>query len=166
MEQERRNVSPHGETFLVWEVDEYPRYERSLFWYLAAGVVGIGFLWYALATVNFLFALIVIIFAIILLLSGTREPHRLRAALTEDGLELGTRFHDWHDFTAFWLVYDPPLVKTLYLAPKSALQPPFGVPLGGANPNLVREKILRYVKEDLERDDEPFCDSLARLLKI
>lgn len=159
-------ASPHGKTFLSWEVDEYPRYQRTVLWYVIAGLIGTGFLWYALATVNFLFALIVIIFAIVVLLSGTRESHRIRVALTEDGLEIGTRFHAWKDFQNFWLVYEPPAIKVLYLMPRSSFQPAFGVPLEDINPNAVRETLLAYTQEDMEREDEPLADALARMLKL
>lgn len=166
METLRRRSSPHGETYLAWEVDEYARYKRSVAWYVGAGLVGLVLLWYALATVNFLFGLIVIIFAIVVVLSGTREPHRVTVSLTEDGIEMGTRFYPYREYEAFWIVYEPPLVKSLYLDPKSSMQPPFGVPLEDVNPNTVREILLPAIKEDLERDNEPFADSLARLLRI
>ncbi len=166
--EEQRNVrlSPHGKTFFSWEVDEYPRYRRSVYWYVAATLVGTAFLWYALATVNFLFALIVVIFGIILVLSAGRDPRRMEVALTEDGIELGTRFHPWRDFERFWIVYDPPLVKAIYLDFRSPLLPPFGLPLEEMDPNAVRGVLVRHVAEDLDRDDEPFADSLARLFKI
>ncbi|MBP9748971.1 hypothetical protein KBD18_02070 [Patescibacteria group bacterium] len=159
-------ASPHGKIFLSWEVDEYPRYQRTVLWYVIAGLIGTAFLWYALATVNFLFALIVIIFAIVVLLSGTRESHRVRVALTEDGLEIGTRFHSWKDFQNFWLVYEPPGIKVLYLMPRSSFQPAFAVPLEDINPNAVRETLLAYIQEDMEREEEPLADALARMLKL
>jgi hypothetical protein len=166
MEAMRNTSSPHGETYIFWEVDEYPRYGHSFAWYVGAGLVGLGFLWYSLATVNFLFALIVIIFAIVVVLSSTREPHKVRVALTEDGIELGTRFYPYRDYESFWLVYEPPLIKTLYLEPRSSMRPPFGVPLEDANPNTVRQILMTNVREDLQRNNEPFADSLARLLRI
>jgi hypothetical protein len=166
MDDFRRPQSPHGETHLTWEIDEYQRYQHSFAWYIGASLVGIALLWYALATVNFLFALIIIIFAIVVILSGTREPHRVTIALTEDGVEMGTRFYPYRDFATFWLVYEPPLTKMVYLDPKSSFAPVFGMSLEDTNPNSVREVLLRSVREDLERDNEPFSDSLARLLKI
>jgi len=166
METMRRASSPHGETYLSWEVDEYPKYRHSFAWYAVAGLAGLGLLWYALATVNFLFALIVIIFAIVVVLSGTREPHRIPVALTEDGIEMGTRFYPYREFDRFWIVYEPPLVKTMYLESRSAMRPPFGVPLEDVNPNTVRQTMVAVVREDLEQDNEPFSDSLARLLRI
>lgn len=166
MELTRKHSSPHGDTFLTWEVDEYPKYQRSFFWYLGAALVGIGLLWYALATGNFLFALIVIIFGIVVILSGTRQPKRVLVALTEDGIELGTRFHPWHEFEAFWVVYDPPMTKNVYLTPRSTIQSSFALPLEEINPSAIREVLLSYLKEDKDKEDEPVMDVIARVLKI
>lgn len=166
MDLTRRHESPHGDTHLTWEVDEYPKYKRSIFWYLGAALVVIGLLWYALATGNFLFALIVIIFAIVVLLTGARQPRRVVVALTEDGIELGTRFHPWNEFETFWVVYDPPMTKNIYLAPRSVIQSPFALPLEELNPNAIREILLTYIREDKEKEDEPVMDIIARILKI
>ena len=41
-----------------------------------------------------------------------------------------------------------------------------GIPLQGNNPLLVREYILQYLPENLDREEEPASDAIARVLKI
>jgi len=49
-----------GEILLQWEVDEYPHHTRSTLWYGIMGVFGVGLIIYAIATANFLFAVIIL----------------------------------------------------------------------------------------------------------
>ena len=158
--------NPHGQVHFAWMVDEYPVYHRGWVWYLVAGVIGAGIVLYALVTLNFLFALIVVIFGIVLTLSAARTPVRLRFAVTEDGLEMGHRFMPWKDLARFSVVYEPPEVKTLYFDFKNAIVPELAVPLEQMNPNAVRKALLTYIDEDLTRDSEPVTDYLSRVLKF
>lgn len=166
MADEPKLRGEHGLVHLAWMVDEYPAYRRGWRWYVVAFLVGGGLIVWALATLNFLFALIVVIFAIVLALSSARKPVRLRFAVCEDGLEMGHRFIPWTDISRFWIVYEPPTVKSLYVDFKSALVPDLMVPLEQMNPNAVRKTLLEYVDEDPSRDAEPLSDFLARVLKF
>ncbi len=147
-------------------VDEYPVYGRSWKWYLASGVIGAGLVIYSLVTLNFLFALIVVIFAIVTAVSSSKTPVRVRVAITEDGVLLGHRFIPWLDVTRFWIAYDPPTVKTLYLDFKNTVRPDLAIGIEDQNPTTLRHIMLKYVDEDLNRDEEPLADYLGRVLKI
>lgn len=151
---------------MSWMVDEYPVYQRSWRWYVVTTVIGAGLLMYALVTVNFLFALIIAIFGIVTAISMQRTPVRVRVALMEDGVAIGHRFIPWLDVTRFWMVYEPPQVKMLYLDFKNTLRPDLALSLEDQNPSAVRHILLQYVQEDLNKDSEPVADFLGRLMKI
>jgi type IV secretory pathway VirB3-like protein len=156
----------YGDEYLVWEVLERPKYERGRLWYLIAIAVAVGLLIYAVATANFLFALIIIMFALILYLSSVVDPRTVRVALTQAGVTVGERFHRYRDISRFWVVYQPPEVKTLYLDLKSGFNSCMPVHLGDVNPNQVRQILAHFVREDLDEDDEPVSDFIGRILKI
>ena len=59
-DDESNTDSPLGTTFVEWEVDEYPRPERSHKWYILVGGAALLCLIYAVLTANFLFAVIVL----------------------------------------------------------------------------------------------------------
>ena len=59
MEAEQLEINI-GTPQLEWEVDEYPAHQRSKVWYILAAVVGVALIIYAVATANFLFAVIIL----------------------------------------------------------------------------------------------------------
>lgn len=165
MVQQAQPPSPHGKVFHQWAFSEFPRYRRGRRWYTVAGVLaGLALLW-ALLTGNVLFAVIIIITAIVYVMTGQRTPRRITAALTEDGLEIDRQFYPWHEFETFWLVYQPPQVKRLFLRFKAPLRPSLHLELERENPVTIRATLLKVLKEDLD-GEEATTDQLARLLKL
>ena len=49
---------------------------------------------------------------------------------------------------------------------KTVLKHRLTIPLGNKDPLFVRNNLLKYLSEDLERTDEPMSESLARLFKL
>lgn len=158
--------SEHGKAIFEWNVPEYARHNRSRLWYIVAAIVTALLLLTALRSGNFLFAIIVIMFAVIMVLNSLQEPEEMRVAITERGLVWGEHYHSYIDVSTFWIVYQPPEVKNLYVEFKSALKPRLNIPLGEESPVAIREFLKKVAKEDTTRDDEPLSDFLGRVLKI
>ena len=161
-----QEINPYGQAIIGWEVDEYTRHQRSVFWYVAITVVGVGLIIYALMTANFLFAVIILMFGIISFLSGMREPQRVEVVITNMGTMIGPTFYPFKDLNSFSIIYEPPEVKTLYIDFHSGWRPLMSLSLEETDPNVVREALLPYVTEDLKRNDETLTDMLSRMYKL
>lgn len=155
-----------GRVVASWSVNEYERYDRGPFWYGVACTAGLGLLIWALVTQNFLFAIIVVMFAVLIGLATFRHPRRVPVVLTDLGIGVGKRFWPWKELKSFWFIYDPPQVKTLYVGFRHSVTPHLNLPLENENPLPIRENLLRFLPEDLTKDEEPLSDWLARLLKL
>ncbi|KPJ84781.1 hypothetical protein AMJ57_05455 [Parcubacteria bacterium SG8_24] len=151
---------------MSWEIDEFPRYERGPFWYMFMLLFGGGLLIYAIVTANFLFALIVLMLALVIYLSSVREPSRIEFAITDLGVKIGRTFLPYKDIRRFWFIYEPPEVKNLHLDFKSPFRPRIAIDLEDQNPNEIRGILAHFVFEDFEEDEEHFSDYIGRILKI
>ena len=151
---------------LRWEVDESKRYCRGRLWYAGMGLVGLVLLIYAVASANFLFALLILMFALVIYLTTLRAPTNVMVEVTDDGVTVGGTRFSYRDINRFWFVYEPPEVKMLYLGLKGTVRPWLPVPLDQQNPNEVRGILGKYLPEDLTEDSEPITDFLGRVLKL
>jgi hypothetical protein len=156
----------YGTEYFSWMIEEYPRYERGFFWYVFMGAAGIGLLIYSVMTANFLFALIIIMFAMVMYLTSLNRGNKIRFSITEAGLLIGESFYPYKDIQRYWFVYEPPEVKNMYFEFKSPLSPRLSVDLGQMNPNAIRQILGRVLVEDFNEDEEPVSDYLARLFKL
>lgn len=155
-----------GQIVLRWTFREPKAAERSRTWWVWACIIGGALVVYAVATSNFLFALLLILFAVIFVGEAKQSARAIECRLTSTGVMVGKKFWRWSDLGSFWIAYQPPVVTSLYLVPKRVLDPRVTIPLEKTNPLKVREHLGKYVKEDLEREDEPTSETLTRLLKL
>ncbi len=149
-----------------WEYSEADRYDRGGRWYFAMGAVGLGLLLYALASGNFLFALIIIMFGLVIYLSSIQAVTESVVTIDDRGIQVGGAFYGYQEISHFWFVYEPPVVKQLYLDFKEPWKPRVIIGLGDQNPNEVREVLAAFVVEDLTKDEEPLLDAIGRVLKL
>ena len=151
---------------LSWDFPDRPTYQRGRLWYIVALIVGLSLLVYAIFTANFLFALLVLLFALVVYLNISAPPRQSSIYITEDGIVIGRQSYPFKNIQSFWFIYEPPTVKKLYLKTQSLLDAEIGVELEDINPNEVRTLLTKYVVEDLDKKDESLSEILSRLLKI
>jgi hypothetical protein len=155
-----------GRPVLEWEVDEYPTHDRSKYWYILSGSIGFILLIYAVSTANFLFAVIILMLGIVTLLSTFIPPDRVMVILTTTGIVVGDMYYDYDAIRDFSIAYDPPEVKYLYLEFHSPWQPLISIPLEEIDPNIIRENLLPFCFENLDRTEESLTDVMRRMYKL
>ncbi len=164
------NKPPEGESqkgflsLMEWEAPEYEYQLKSPDWYWAVGIIAFGFLFVAIAFKNFLFAILVVLGAFTLAMYGARRPKTVHIAVTARGIQVGKTLYPYDHLDHFWVNYDPPHVRELYLVSKKTFVPHISLPLGHADPNEVREHLLKFMEE--KKIEEPLYDVIARLLRF
>ncbi len=149
-----------------WTILEYEQHERNLAWYVIMGLAGLFLVGYGLLTGNFLFALIIILFAIILFLRSHQTPNQVLFQITELGVVVGSRFYPYTELKDFYIIYNPPAVKTLFLNPNSIMRPILHIPLLDKNPVEVKHSLRAFLPEDLEKEKEPISEEIGRSWKM
>jgi len=155
-----------GETHIEWAVPEYEQYSRGPYWYIIMSSLGIILVIYAVFTGNFLFALILILAGIIMFLQSHQVPRQIAFKVTETGIVLGRKFYSYNEFEEFYIFYNPPEVKMLFIQPISMMQPALRIPLLDQNPLEVKFALRQYISENTEKSEEPTADTLSRRFKI
>jgi hypothetical protein len=155
-----------GREIVSWLVDEYVRHERGTWWYVLSGLACLALLIYSVLTQNFLFAIIVIMFAVITGLSAMREPRKMLINITDLGVGIGDDFYPYKTIQKFWILYEPPEVKNVYFEFKLSPMRRLTIPLHEQNPIDVRSALVRFLDEDLEMEDEPMSEIIGKVLKF
>lgn len=155
-----------GAKLLGWQFPADRNLIRSKGWWITAGIVVLLLEIYSIMTLNYLFAVIVIIGAVIVWLDSRKEPAWLDFAIHQPGITIAKRLWRWKELDHFWIAYHPPEITSLYIQPKSTFNPRLSIPLRDMNPLKVREILAKYLTENLEREDEPTSEALSRMLKI
>ncbi|OGH87521.1 MAG: hypothetical protein A3J93_03260 [Candidatus Magasanikbacteria bacterium RIFOXYC2_FULL_42_28] len=155
-----------GEIVYEWSVKEYEQPERNRRWYIVMGIIGAVMLAFAIISANYLFALLIALFAIILFMHDLVAPLDVPFAITEAGIILGKKFYRFSELESFWMIYDPPTVKNLYFSHSQMMRHRLVVPLLDNDPRPIRDYLNQFIEEDLEQEEEPTDDKLARMFRI
>ncbi len=161
-----RAPSPVGDALADWEYPEFMQFERGWLWYLIAGLVTAGLAAYAVWDKNWLFLIIIVFSTLIFALANIRQPEKLHVIITTKGVMLRDKFLPYQDIKNFWMIYQPPMVKSLYIEPRSFFIPRLHVHLENQNPVEIREMLLQFLEEDFSKEEEPQSELFGRLLKL
>ncbi len=155
-----------GEVQYEWTVKEYEQHERNQRWYWIMGGIGIGLAIYGVLSANYLFALITVLFGIILFMQDMVSPMDVYFAITNTGVVIGKKYYRYSELTTFWLIYNPPFTKNLYFSQNNFLHHRIQVPLYDYDPMPIRDYLNLYLEEDLDQEEEPLSERMGRILKI
>lgn len=155
-----------GRTLHTWTIQEYEQHSRLPAWYWIMGGLGSVLVLYGMFTGNFLFAIVIILYGIILFLQSHQSPPQVPFKITDLGVIIGAKFYPYGELDGFYIIYDPPEVKMLYIETKSPFKPLLRIPLLDENPLEIRASLLAHLEEDLEKEEEPLGDHVARKWQI
>jgi hypothetical protein len=155
-----------GDVLHQWTVQEYEPHDRGSSWYAIMGTIAGLLVLFGMFTGNFLFALVVVLASIILFVQGKQDPLKVSFAITALGVIVGNRFYPYSELYSFYIIYNPPEVKMLYVETKGLTRPLLRIPLGENNPIEVRSTMRKYLEEDIDQEEEPTGDTLARRWRI
>jgi len=165
--------------YIRWQVPEYRVPKRDKKWYFIAGTLAFIMIFFCFFTirgwhlawlgtsVNFLFALFLIIVIIIMTVNESRPPLMISVELGPEGIRVGSRFYDYDAIKNFVVLYKPKQsLKNLYFEFKGSIQPRLSLPLRRLDALTVRNFLARYLDENLERTERPLSEQLTKMLKL
>ncbi|MBI5077462.1 hypothetical protein HZB94_03735 [Candidatus Falkowbacteria bacterium] len=155
-----------GQVHASWDFPEFIRVKRSQTWYWVVSIILVLLIVYAVYSANFLFAVILVLSAFIFIYQYFQSPRKVPAVIGEDGIIIDRAFYPHKEIKSFYIIYEPPQIKFLYLEFKNKLQKSLAIPLENQNPLEIRKSLLKYLRENLTINEEDFNETFARLLKI
>jgi len=155
-----------GDVVFEWNLKEYENHNRNRRWYIVMGSIFVLLIIYAVLTANNMFALIMILFAIILFLQNMKEAPQVAFFITETGVVIGSKYYSFSELEDFWMIYEPPMVKNLYFSTGNVINHRISIPLLDNDPRPIRDFLSAYLEENLEEEEEPMTERFARILKL
>lgn len=150
---------------ITWLAPEFIHYPKSLFWFVIVIVMGLGLLTYFLFQKDFLTATLFALLLLTVLYFSKTKSKTVHIMLSSQGIKLNNTKLSYQQIKSFWIVYEPPEVKTLNFETTAYLNHFLTLQLSDQNPVEIREFLLQYLPEDLDRGEQ-FADKLARKLKF
>lgn len=150
---------------ISWEAPEYVQHEKSLLWFIIAGVLAVALIVYAGLIGNWTMVVAIIVIAALYMWLHGQTPQHVQILISKTGIKFGEKEIPYQNMTNFWIVYDPPHVTTLNIKSNSRFYPDLSIELGDQDPAILRTFLCAHVREN-EGKIEHFSDTLIRIFKL
>jgi len=155
-----------GDVLFKWNIFEYEENNRPKSWLIFMLILAFALVIYSVFTNNFLFSLIIILFSIIVFLQSIQRPIKIPFIITNLGIIVNNRFYRYSELSEFYIIYEPKEEIKMLFIETQGLKPKIRVPLMDQNPLEVRNKLENFLEENLEKEEEPITDYIARKWKL
>jgi hypothetical protein len=168
-EEEKIKTDPvvdHNQTIIEWKTPEFIPMPRGRQWYLVASAIIISLVAYAIFTDSATMAIVFILLAGLFFMTHKQAPRMLTAKLTKLGVGYDKAFYPYNMINAFWVVYHPPYVRSLYLRIANGKSYQYlKIELNYQDPTVVRNILTREIPE-IEGMGERMIDIFTRVLRL
>jgi hypothetical protein len=142
------NFVQNDEPVFQWEAPEYEYIEKHPKWYWVMGLALLAIIVYAIITNSILMAILFILIGMLGYVYAEREPRPIRMEINPDGVVVDKIMYEYDDLKSFWIFFEVEAgFKVLSLHSKKTFLPHIHIPVGDANPILIREVLLNYLPE-------------------
>lgn len=155
-----------SQVVFAWQHLDHVAYIKDKRWYILSVIVLALVVAWSVWDKNYLFAVFLVMFYMVVLLYANRQPEMVDFIITPLGVKSGSKFHAWNKFSDFYIIYRAEGIKNLYLEFVNPISGRLIVPLDGQNAVAIRQYLLKFLAEDLEREAEPLSEQLRRWLRI
>ncbi|MDO8572750.1 MAG: hypothetical protein Q7S11_03215 [bacterium] len=152
-----------NEEKITWSALEYPIREKTTDWYWALGIMAMAGAVASYILANILFSILIILGAFTVAVYGARHPHEVLFEIDRRGVRSGATLYPHSSLTSFWVIERREESKILLQSSK-VFMPYIVIPLGGENPEMVRDVLLNYLKE--EEHVEPLAQRIMDYLRF
>ena len=150
---------------ISWSAPEFVHYPKSKTWFGVFAVMGLALVGYFLTQKDFLTSSMFLLLFLMLMFVARAKPRQIEVTLSGRGIKLNETIVPYQQIKSFWLVYEPDQVKTLNFETTAYLNRFLTVQLADQDPVAVREYLLDFLPEDLDRE-ERVIDRISRTLKF
>ncbi len=134
-------------TTLTWSAYEHDHIERASDWYWALGIVAISAALTSILFHNVLFAILIILAAVVLALLARTPPELTEFELSDRGVRVHDKLHRYNEIISFWVEDENHNRPLLLIDTTKFLSPNLIIPIEHIDPQLVRAYLKERAKE-------------------
>jgi predicted membrane protein len=155
----------YGNTMIAWQAREFVEHKRGRLWVSSMSAIAILLILYGILTDSIAFSIVVVLLAGVFFLTHDHKPKIVDVYITDLGILFDNRFYAYEDISAFWILYDPPHVKTLNFKTSKGLLREIAIQLEDQNPAEIKAFLSAEVPE-IKNRTETLSEILIRILKL
>ncbi len=161
-----RSLPSHYDNVSIsWSAPDKIRYKRGLVWKIIMPALLFSAIIIGVIHNAWTFSLAIAAFVMVYYIINREKPKILEVVLSNIGIKVGDRKYPYTKIKSFWVLYEPPYTKNLYIHVDGDFAVHIPIQLGEQDPAIIREFLLEKIPEK-EGMKESFVDMFLKILKI
>lgn len=150
---------------ITWQTLEYPEYKKHPLWFIGLALFIAALVLYGIYIKSWTTVVAFALFGILALIYASQKPKTLTIKINGQGVQVNNILYVYPVIRKFWIIYNPPEVKSLYLETTAYIDHTVKLELSNQDPRAVKILLKQYLEEDLEAK-ESTADLIARKIKF
>lgn len=130
-----------------WSAYEHEHIERTSDWFWALGIIAVSAALTSLLFGNVLFALLILVAAVVLGLIAQKPPELHEFELSDRGIRVSGTLHAYEEILSFWVETETDNEPLLLVDTTKFMAPNLIIPLSGIEPARVRSFLRERIEE-------------------
>lgn len=148
-----------------WQTSEFVRHDRGIIWKIMMPLLVFLAVFMGIYYDVWTFSLAIATFALVYYILHRKGPETINVVISDIGIKVGSRCYPFSKIKAFWIIYQPPVLKTLHIRVSGDIALNIAIELEDQHPAAIRELLIDKIPE-IEGQKVSLVESLARLLKL
>lgn len=149
-----------------WIAPEYLQHPKSAKWWVVAGLIWVVSIILEALSGNWTMLAATVLFGLVYWYIHEHHPPRhTKINLSELGVKIGHSQIPYAEIESFWIIFDPPFSRRLFLRLKESILPDLIIELETQNPQQITAFLEQYLSERVGVK-ENFTDLILRALKL
>ncbi len=165
MENETKNADLKKDAVIQWEAPAYVQHDKDWKWFIGAGIVDFLLCVYAIFIGNWTLLIALVLLSSVYVWQHGNVPRNIEIVISKTGINVGGKEYSYQNIKSFWIIYKPPMVKTLNLRSNSRFLPDIAIQLGEQDPAQLRAYLCSQIREE-EGKEESTVDAIIRIFKL
>ena len=151
---------------ISWIAPEYLQHPKSAKWWVIAGIVWVIAIILEAISGNWTMLAATALFGLVYwYIHEHHPPKHTKINLSELGVKIGHRAIPYADIESFWIIFEPPYTRRLYLEVKESFLPDLIIELEDQDPQQIVAFLEQRLPERLGVK-ENFADIIMRAFKL
>lgn len=147
---------------MQWSGYEHENRIRGRYWLVYLLIIATAGIVFGMVNRNYLFIVFIIISFAILIYYVKKQPRMQTYTIEKRGVWIDGKLTDYSKLKSFWIYTHPLLAPELLLETQNPINPFIYIRLEGADSDMVKRVIARYLPEKEQKD--AVSDQIARII--
>ncbi len=163
--KEGQNTPPiEDKVLLSWQSSSRQEHQRTMLWYILAGIVTVLLIAYSVITKSWSFTFLLVVSGGLYIALHRKKPKQVTISIKQLGFQYGEEFIPWSSIKGFWVLKHAD-IEELHIVRNAKMGNEISVSIKNMDTESIRGLLAQFTPELTDKHEKLF-DKIIRICKL